>query len=181
MTTPIHKVGLVLLRGLRGDNAQVCLTQVKAKNPAEQHKVDFGLPKGTRQYRDPTDGQWKDARDAATAQRFHDALEPLNITLMNEAEQEIGLPRQALATASIHDLGERRFRSRKSPETYGIYWYVLEASMPLLAAMNPTPPDAYAVKWVRVADVPAMEKAGEINPCYAEVIEAAALMLRLNR
>lgn len=181
LAAPINKVGLVLLRDAASDDPFVCLTQVKAKNPDEQHKVDFGLPKGTRQYLDPDDNQWKDARDFATAQRYRHALEPLSVTLMNEAEQEAGVPKQTYAQATVRDLGERLFTSRKSFRSENIQWYVMEASQPMLTAMNPNPPDAIEVKWLRLSEVRAMEEAGEINPCYVDVIAEAALKLRSNQ
>lgn len=181
LIAPINKVGLVLLRDVAGDDPLVCLTQVKAKNPAEQQLVDFGLPKGTRQYLDPADNRWKDARDFTTAHRYREALEPLSVTLMNEAEQEAGVPKQVFAQAAIRDLGSRLFSSRKNAETYDIQWYVMEANAAMTAAMNPTPPDAHAVQWVHLSDVRAMEEAGKINPCYVDVIEEAALKLRSNQ
>lgn len=177
LQAPINKVGLVLLRDVQGDDPLVCLTQVKAKDPAEQHLVDFGLPKGTRQYLDAKENTWKDARDFILAHRHRDALELLSETLMKEAEQEIGVPKNIYAKANILNLGERLFESRKG-KTFDIQWYVMEANQPLLDSMNPTPPDAYAVKWVRMSELRAMEEAGEINACYVDVAEEAVDKLR---
>ena len=181
LAAPINKVGLVLLRDADEDDPSICLVQVKAKNPAEQELIDFGLPKGTRQYEDPQTRAWVDARNWATAHQHRDRLEPLSRTLMNEAEQEIGLPAKAFAAGKIHELGRRFFTSRKGFHATGAYeiqWYVMKADAAMAAGMNPTPPDAHAVRWAALSDIRAMEEEGKINPCYVSVIEEAVAGLR---
>jgi ADP-ribose pyrophosphatase YjhB (NUDIX family) len=155
---PIYKVGLVLWRAPH----EVCLMQVKAKHAAEQHQVDFGLPKGTRRYFDGT--QWLDARDAHTAALHADALEPPETTARTEAAEEIGLHD---VTTPLKSLGPRPFQSRKG-ERYDIHWFTLQAPDDLVLG---DAPDAHAVRWFTLQEVHAMAEAGRMNAGYAAVIE----------
>lgn len=174
MNAPIFKVGLVLLRQRHGI-FEICLTQIKSKHSDEQALVDFGLPKGTRRYRDSA-GNLQDARheDVAIAQRH--ALEPLIDTLREEAQQEIGLAADDLARGPLHELGPRMFHSRKGT-SHPIHWYVMEASDGLV--LGPAP-EAHAVRWFTLAEVRALKSRGAINEAYAEAIEEAILRLKDN-
>ena len=155
---PIYKAGLVLWRA----PGAVCLVQVKAKHAAEQHRVDFGLPKGTRRYFDG--GHWVDARDAASAAAHADTLEPLEVTARTEAAEEIGLRDTKLP---LQSLGSRPFKSRKG-EHYAIHWFMLQAPDDLMLG---DAPDAHAVRWFTLEEVRALAAAGRMNAGYAAVIE----------
>lgn len=167
---PVYKIGLILLRGLRDGIPHICITRVKAKNPDEQHLVDFGLPKGTRRYFDGTG--WVDARDDATVIARRDTLEPLFDTLTQEAESEAGVPPQAMKDAPIYELGARLFGSRKG-SAVAIQWYVIEASDALVATMHPHPADAAEVAWATLPAMEAMVKAGRMNEDYAALAREA--------
>jgi len=178
LAAPIHKVGIVLLRDVQSDDPLVCLTQVKAKNPAEQAQVKFGLPKGTRRYEDPETHQWRDARDFVTAARYRDRLEPLHSCLMNEASEEAGVDGKSFAQHAPRELGARFFTSETSGATFDIQWYGMELSESAVARMNPTPPDAHAVQWVRLSQMKAMSERGEINQSYYPVAAEMAEKMR---
>lgn len=166
---PVYKIGLILLRDLRG-TPQACLTRVTAKNPDEQHLVDFGLPKGTRRF---WDGRaWVDARNDETVIARRDMLEPLFETLTQEAESEAGVPPEAMKDTPIYELGTRFFGSRKGAAV-AIQWYVVVASEALVSAMDPYPTDAAEVAWKSLADMDALVAAGKMNEDYAAVAREA--------
>lgn len=170
MTAPVNKVGLVLVRNAHSADPEICLVQVKAKNVAEQHKVDFGLAKGTRQYLDKATNQWCDARDFMAAVHHKDTLEPLRETLYKESYEEIGLDRHDFDRATILELGSRLFAPRSGATPFDIQWYAIEADDAMIGRMNPNPPDAHAVKWVKLTDIAAMMDSGTINKGYAHII-----------
>lgn len=181
MDAPINKVGLILLR--QGSNAepQVCLVQVKAKNPAEQAAVKFGPAKGTRQYRDALSGEWRDARDQATAVQQRDALEPLIETVRKESSEEIGVAEKDFARSKLYELGARDFVPRdQGAAPYPIQWFVMEADARMLANMDPHPADAHAVKWFNESELHALENSGSINVSYPPVIREAVQKFREN-
>ncbi len=169
MAAPIYKVGLVVLRTRDGE-PEVCLTQVKAKNPDEQHLVNFGLTKGTRRYFDPATQLWEDARNAATAYTHRHQLEPLKATLLHEAEEELGIAPIALEYgATIYDLGVQKITSRKhGNEVQDVAWYVIDADRSLQDSMDPAPKDAHAVKWVKLSQLQAMGD-DDINQDYVKI------------
>jgi len=169
LESPIHKVGIVLLRDASSDDPLVCLTQVKAKNPDEQDRVKFGLPKGTRRYFDPETGHLKDARDFITALAHRAQLEPLGACLMHEAQEEVGLDKRSFAEHAPRELGPRKFTSETSDDRFDIQWYAMQISEVAAARMNPTPSDAHAVRWVRLSQMQAMHETGEINRSYYPV------------
>jgi hypothetical protein len=174
MQAPIRKVGLVALREVASDDPLICLTQVLAKNLAEQDQVDFGLPKGTRRYFDPKSKSWHDIKDDETALRYRDSLEDIDQTLVREAHEEVGiLPESMLHIQQpIRHLGVRPFESRKG-QHQNVDWYVIEAPDRMIRAMEVCPKDAYEVRWVRQSKLHVMAKAGEINPSYAAVADEA--------
>lgn len=178
LESPIHKVGLVLLRDVGSDDPLVCLTQVKAKNPSEQDRVKFGLPKGTRRYRDTLTGTMKDARDFTTAVQYRAQLEPLADCLMNEAQEEAGLDKRTFAEHTPRELGPRLFASETNDTTFDIQWYAMQISDVAAARMNLTPPDAHAVQWVRLSAMQAMHEAGQINRSYYPVAFEAVQKMR---
>jgi 8-oxo-dGTP pyrophosphatase MutT (NUDIX family) len=140
---PIYKVGLILVRNGR----EVFLLRPKPKHPGEV--APFVLPRGSRAYR-AADGTLQDVRDAATALRHQDHLEPLEETLLREAYEEAGIPtpllQHAIAHGALAALGARPYKD------YVVYWYVLHADAALCAAMV-TPLDAQETRWVTLSQM----------------------------
>lgn len=157
---PIYKVGLVLWRA----PGEVCLVQVKAKDAAQQGSIDFGLPKGTRRYLQ--EGNWIDARDAASAVAHADALEPLEITARTEAAEEIGLAVEIFDGLPRQSLGPRPFISRKG-DRYDIHWFSMQAPDDLVLG---DAPDAHAVRWFTRDAVQALRMNEGYRAVIAEVL-----------
>lgn len=190
LQAPVHKVGLVLVRQV-GDEYQVCLTQVKAKNPAEQDQVDFGLAKGTRQYRDPKTGEMIDARNWQVAHEFKDHLEPIYNTLVKEAGKELGLSERSVKLSSVQLLGSRLFTSRdKSPKMregqkefphFDIEWFVIKADDATVNSMAEKAEEMHRRDWFTLPQIDALKTENKINPCYAQVAHEAVEKLRENK
>ncbi len=132
----------------------------------------FVLPRGSRQYQD-VNGDWQDARDAATGAKYMATLEPFSRALVREIEEEAGVSSDMLARAQVVELGAMAFQSR-SKGTYPIHWFVVmptAADAALLDAKIPA--DATALEWASRDAIKAMAATGEFSPGYVSVIEAA--------
>lgn len=169
--TPIYKVGIVLLREGADGQTEILIIRPHPKNPGETPRLV--LPRGSRQY---SYGEaWHDARDADTALAHADTLEPLQRTLLREAEEEAGLPapelQRLLDAGLVRELGPREFISRsKSP--YLIHWFAGTIDTPALAAMH-APMDATETHWATLAHIHALITANDFSAGYLSVIEEA--------
>ncbi len=157
---PIYKVGAVLVHGDR-----VLLVRPHPKNAGEVPPLV--LPRGSRQYRD-AQGDWRDARDAETAQRHADTLEPLARALAREVEEEAGLPAALLPGLPTIDLGPMAFQSR-SKGLYPVHWFQLTLDDAAVGALRP-PADASEVRWMTMEAVRAGIMGGTISAGYWPVI-----------
>jgi hypothetical protein len=178
LVAPIYKIGLIAVRDAKSEDPQVLLVQVKAKDPAEQHQVDFGLPKGTRRYTDPATGEMKDARDMFLASKYREQLEPVQETLFQEGETEAGIPRAELAKRDLYCAGMQTFISRRSGTTEDIEFYATEVDASFIGKMEPKADDMHARAWVPMSELRAMEEAGKVNAAYVAAAEAAVAGLR---
>lgn len=171
---PIRKAGLVLLRHAEAKDPEIFCIKVKPKYGGQP---DFGLPKGSRKYWyiDPESNRKKyaDVRDDATAIAQANRLEPIHRTLLAESHEEAGLSRQSMRDTPVQELGPRRFESRNGKERCDIQWFVLLATDYVQAHMHAKPRDATETAWLKLSEMQALEKAGQMNPAYVRAAEEA--------
>lgn len=166
--TPIYKVGAIILHPVaRG--MDVLIVRPQPKHAGEV--PPFVMPRGSRQYRD-AQGEWQDARDAATARIHAATFEPLETTLIREIEEEAGVPPSVLRKASVYELGVRDFASR-SKGVYAIHWFVVILAHDSLPRLHAVPSDAMAVRWENLREVEMMAAHGEFSAGYVPVIREA--------
>ena len=167
---PVYKAGIVLLRHGADGQTEIFIIRPHPKNPGEIPR--FVLPRGSRQYRDAA-GQWRDARDAATALQHAATLEPIHHTLLREAEEEAGIPatelQRLLHAGLVHELGAREFISRNKPP-YAVHWFAGAPDAAALGSMHP-PVDATETRWATLAEIHSLIAADAFSAGYLSVIE----------
>ncbi len=167
--TPIYKVGIVLIAQ---EDARVLIIRPLPKHPGEIPK--FVLPRGSRQYRDAS-GEWRDARDEATAIAYAAMLEPLLRTLAREAEEEAGLSSNQLTAlqqrGAVREMGARLFASSSKPP-YMVHWFVAQLGDGD-AAQLAIPVDASEVRWATRAEIQSLADAEDFSTGYLPVIDEA--------
>lgn len=171
-TLPILKIGAVVFRdqgsGIR--DRRILILQPIPKNSGDN--PHFVLPRGTRQYQDEQ-GIWQDARDAATAEKYKEKLEPFTRGLVREVEEEAGVTPEMLAASRVTELGPLMFQSR-TKGIYPIHWFMVEVSEETAQQMDQkTPIDALMARWATLDEIKEMASRGDFSAGYIPVIERA--------
>jgi hypothetical protein len=165
-TSPVLKIGAVVVRAPH----EILILQPIPKRAGEVPA--FVLPRGSRQYQD-AHGQWHDARDMATGEKYQATLEPFTRALAREIEEEAGVDGAMLARADVRELGRLEFQSR-TKGVYPIHWFVVTlADADAAMLTNTVPEDALSVRWASLEEITAMAARGEFSAGYIPVIEAA--------
>ncbi len=174
----IYKAGAVFLReGPQG--LEVLLVRPKPKNEGEQ--APWVLPRGSRRYQD-SGGDWHDVRtadDRKLVERHHLRMEPLEETLLREAEEESGIDAKLLRSnhLRLYRLGTRAMPVGPEKESLAIEWYVglvKKDSHDVVDAQifGKMPPDASEFpQWKPVARLHDVQ---DLSQKYIAVVEAAA-------
>ncbi len=184
--SPVIKIGAVVVRRVVSEeetlltthDAELTTYQILIIQPIPKNKGElphFVLPRGSRQYQ--LHGEWIDARDVATAERYRDALEPFTRALMREIEEEAGVSPAQLEAAQVLELDALPFQSR-CKGIYPIHWFVVvpdAATASLLAQQRPV--DALEVRWATLTEIKAMAARGDFSAGYVPVIEAALALI----
>ncbi len=168
---PVLKIGAVIVHPTtRAVLIMQPIPKKTGENPA------YVMPRGSRQYQSP-DGNWHDARDAATGIAHAATLEPFPRGLTREIEEEAGITEAQLAAAKVSELGARAFQSR-TKGIYPIHWYlVVPDAATAETVTQKTPVDALSIRWAEVAEIKAMAARGDFSAGYVPVIEEALAMV----
>jgi ADP-ribose pyrophosphatase YjhB (NUDIX family) len=171
-TTPIHKVGIVVLRR-DADEARVLLVRPKAKQPGDQ--APWVLPRGTRQYQDPETGQWWDARKQEEAlAHAQDEWESFAAAASREVEEEAGVPPALLQQRGLKEMGARDYHA-PGGAIYPVYWFRLELKREDMAKLT-VPVDAEEVGWFTLKEMEEAAAYGKARPGYVAVVKEAMVL-----
>lgn len=171
----IAKVGAILLRQNAAQQTEIFVLRPKPKNEGEQAK--WVLPRGSRQYLSEN-GEWVDARDQETAEKFLHRLEPVAKTLYREMHEEAGLAVSHDTDGSVMQqlLGVREFRSA-TKESYPVHWNILQPNAQAQADMK-KPEDAVEYGWKTRDEIQTLADAGDFSLGYLPVIDEALALAK---
>lgn len=152
------------------DDGRVLILQPIPKNAGDVPA--FVLPRGSRQYQDEH-GQWVDARDVATGEKYAASLEPYARGLAREVEEEAGVTAAMLSRAKVNEMGVMDFQSR-TKGVYPIFWFRVVATEADAAVLEKaTPVEAFSLRWAALDEIKTMAAQGKFSAGYVPVIERA--------
>ena len=122
--------------------------------------VPLGIARGSR--RILQEGEWVDARDMDTLNAA-EKVEPAHLTALDEAEEELGLPRRNIIR--LIDCSILQYKN------YGIHFYLAPVKNPyeLTDAR-----DSSRVEWVTLPQAAHQARQGLFNTGYLALLEALA-------
>lgn len=167
---PTHKVGVVVLCET-GGVWRTLLVRPKPKHRGGQ--APFVLPRGSRQYRDPSTDTWLDARtrEDAVAHATKE-WEPFEETARRELEEEAGIPLSLMDERGLTRMGKRDYCSPDKNDPYPIYWFRLILEPEDISKLVP-PSDAEAVAWFTLKEMEEAAALGEARPGYVAIVREA--------
>lgn len=172
---PTHKVGVVVLCET-GGVWRTLLVRPKPKHPGDQ--APFVLPRGTRQYHDPSTDTWLDARtreDAAA--HATKEWEPFEEAARRELEEEAGIPLSLIDERRLTPMGERIYCSPNKHDPYPIYWFRLELKGEDMKKLK-KPKDAEKVDWFTLKQMEEAAARGQARPGYVAIVKEAMMELQ---
>jgi len=167
---PTHKVGVVVLCET-GGVWRTLLVRPKPKHPGGQ--APFVLPRGSRQYHDPSTDTRLDARtreDAAA--HATKEWEPFEEAARRELEEEAGIPLSLMDERGLTPMGERIYCSPNKHDPYPIYWFRLILEPGDKAELVP-PSDAEEVGWFTLEQMEKEAASGNARGGYVAVVKEA--------
>lgn len=160
-----NKVGLVPY-GTNSAGERVFLIHLpKAKNPAEQGSMMWGLVRGTVR-----DVQGRDLRSLEALRATPpERIEPAAQTALHEAEEECGLTPVLFDRITLRDHGLMDYHSLKKPP-YPIHFFSVQVNPKALETLKANATDAADLAFKTLQEAKAMTKNNHFKPGYLAIL-----------
>lgn len=146
----------------------------KAKNPAEQEAMIWGLARGTARDADNQDIREPDALSSVPPEQIQDHWE----TARHEAWEELGIAASDILSHQDHGLLDYASPSKGN---YAIHFFSAELPPGRLEACKRCAQDAADLQWKTLNEIETMAEAGEFKRGYVPIIRQIAGELEQNR